>query len=244
MLTTENWRQCLQRGFTLTTSGTTGTPKSVFQTPEKLAAANRVAIEAQGIMPGSRVLTVSRMTHAGGALAQTLPALSIGAQVDIVPFNAYNFLRCVGRYTHTHLAPAHCDLLMRTHSFAQADLTGIFITCGSDRVPFALIEAFVERGATFMCNWGMTEVGPITINTVFDSLDKVHEYHAHAITGANLLGDRFYCDTKIEDGMLYVRGDCCVYKGWFRTGDQVAMNDHGAMYYFGRQNQELNGIRC
>ena len=87
MLTTENWRQCLQRGFTLTTSGTTGTPKSVFQTPEKLAAANRVAIEAQGIMPGSRVLTVSRMTHAGGALAQTLPALSIGAQVDIVPFN-------------------------------------------------------------------------------------------------------------------------------------------------------------
>jgi acyl-CoA synthetase (AMP-forming)/AMP-acid ligase II len=234
MLTIDNWRQYLAQGFTLTSSGTTGPPKTIFQTPEKLAAANRIAIEAQRITSASRVLTVCRMSHAGGALAQTLPALSIGAYVEIVPFNAFGFLRNIVGYTHTHLTPAHCELLMHTRSFAQADLTGLFITCGSDRVSFAVIEAFVACGAVFMCNWGMTEIGPITINTVFDSLNKVAEYRAHAITGASLLGDRFYCETRVEDGVLWVRGDCCVYEDWFCTGDQVVVNEHGALYYLGR----------
>jgi len=238
MLTTENWRQYLEKGFTLTSSGTSGTPKSIFQTPEKLAASNRIAIEAQRITPDSRVLTVCRMTHAGGALAQTLPALSIGAHVDIVPFNAFSFLRNVAGYTHTHLTPAHCELVMQTRSFPEADLAGLFVACGSDRVSFEMIEAFVARGAVFMCNWGMTEIGPITINTVFDSLNKVVEYHAQAIAGASLLGDRFYCETKVEDGVLSVRGDCCVYKNWFCTGDQVVVNEHGAMYYLGRAKKE------
>lgn len=238
MLTTENWRQYLEEGFTLSSSGTSGSPKSIFQTPEKLAAANRIAIEAQGITPDSRVLTVCRMTHAGGALAQTLPALSIGARVDIVPFNAFSFLRNVADYTHTHLTPAHCELVMQTRSFPKADLAGLFVACGSDRVSFEMIEAFVARGAVFMCNWGMTEIGPITINTVFDSLNKVVEYHAHAITGASLLGDRFYCETKVEDGVLSVRGDCCVYKDWFCTGDQVVVNEQDAMYYLGRAKKD------
>ena len=238
MLTTENWQQYLEKGFTLTSSGTSGGPKSIFQTPEKLAAANRIAIEAQRITPDSRVLTVCRMTHAGGALAQTLPALSIGAHVDIVPFNAFSFLRNVAGYTHTHLTPAHCELVMQTRSFPKADLAGLFVACGSDRVSFEMIEAFVARGAVFMCNWGMTEIGPITINTVFDSLNKVVEYRAQAIAGASLLGDRFYCETKVEDGVLSVRGDCCVYKDWFCTGDQVVVNEHGAMYYLGRAKKD------
>lgn len=238
MLTTENWQQYLEKGFTPTSSGTSGAPKSIFQTPEKLAAANRIAIEAQRITPDSRVLTVCRMTHAGGALAQTLPALSIGAHVDIVPFNAFSFLRNVAGYTHTHLTPAHCELVMQTRSFPKADLAGLFVACGSDRVSFEMIEAFVARGAVFMCNWGMTEIGPITINTVFDSLNKVVEYHVQAIAGASLLGDRFYCETKVEDGVLSVRGDCCVYKDWFCTGDQVVVNEHGAMYYLGRAKKD------
>ena len=236
MLTTKNWRQYLEEGFTLTSSGTSGDPKTIFQPPEKLAAAYRIAIEAQRITPASRVLTVCRMTHAGGALAQTLPALSIGAHVDIVPFNAFSFLPNIVGYTHTHLTPAHCELVMQTRSFPKADLAGLFVACGSDRVSFEMIEAFVARGAVFMCNWGMTEIGPITINTVFDSLEKVMEYHAQAITGASLLGDRFYCETKVEDGVLYVRGDCCVYKDWLCTGDQVVVNEHDSMYYLGRAN--------
>lgn len=234
MLNANNWNTGLATGFELQSSGTTGEPKNIFQTPEKLRAANKVALEAQNITAQSRVLTLCRMSHAGGLLAQTLPAWSIGAHVEIKSFNAFTFGRDIRGFTHTHLTPAHCDLLMKTKNFSSLELSGVFVACGSDNVSFEIIEAFVERGATFMCNWGMTEIGPITINTIFDSLNKVKIYREQALSHGTLMGDRFYCEYKIQNGELWVRGDVCVYEGWFNTHDRVAMNEQGAMYHLGR----------
>ena len=71
-----NWQAALVNGFELQSSGTTGEPKRIFQTPAKLQAANKAAVDAQNITAQSRVSTVCRMKHAGGLLAQTLPAWS------------------------------------------------------------------------------------------------------------------------------------------------------------------------
>lgn len=234
MFDEENWEAALANGFELQSSGTTGKPKRIFQTPEKLLAANRVAVDAQNITAQSRVLTVCRMSHAGGLLAQTLPAWSIQAHVEIMPFNAFSFGRDIHGYTHTHLTPMHCRLLMQTKNFRTLDLAGVFVACGSDNVSFEIIEAFVERGAVFMCNWGMTEIGPVAINTVFDTPDKVEQYREQAPADGTLLGDRYFCEYKIVDNELWVRGDACVYKDWFNTHDLVALNEQGALYHLGR----------
>jgi acyl-CoA synthetase (AMP-forming)/AMP-acid ligase II len=201
-----------------------------------LLAANKVAAAAQNITKQSRILTVCRMTHAGGLLAQTLPGLSVYAHVEIKPFNAFTFARDIDGYTHTHLTPMHCKLLMQTKSFSSLDLDGVFVTCGSDNVTFDTIEAFVERGAIFMCNWGMTEIGPVTINTIFDTLEKVKQYREQALADGTLLGDRFFCEYKIIDDELWVRGDVCVYEDWFNTHDLVALNEQGAMFHLGRRH--------
>ena len=174
------------------------------------------------------------MHHAGGVLAQTLPALSIGAHVSIRSFNAYRFWRDIKSFTHTHLTPAQCDALIKTRTFSVANLEGLFITCGSDCVSFDIIESFVARGASFMCNWGMTEIGPITINTVFNSIEQVEQYRQNAITSGYLMGDRYYCDYKIKGDTLYVKGSLCVYDGWFNTQDRIKLNTLDAMYYMGR----------
>ena len=234
MLNLDNWQTALSTGFELQSSGTTGKPKIIFQPVEKLHAANKIALAAQQITAHSRVLTVCRMSHAGGLLAQTLPAWSIGAHVDIKPFNAFSFGRDIKGFTHTHLTPAHCTLLMQTKNFNALDLSGVLVACGSDNVSFAMIEAFVARGARFMCNWGMTEIGPITINTVFTTLDQVAAYREQAVSGGSLLGDRVYCEVKIIADELWVRGDCCVYPDWFNTRDRVAINASGALYHLGR----------
>ena len=231
------WKRWLEQGFELCSSGTTGEAKILFQPPDKLAAANAVALEAQQITQHSRILTVCSMNHAGGVLAQTLPALSIGADVNIQPFNAYRFWQDIQAYTHTHLTPAHCQMLMNTHSFTEIDLSGLFITCGSHNVSFEIITAFVQRGARFMCNWGMTEIGPIAINTVFDSLDKVERYRQQALNTGSLMGDVYYCDYKIENGCLWVKGDICIYPDWFNTQDRVALNNNMAMYHLGRASE-------
>jgi len=235
MFNEDNWQAALANGFELQSSGTTGEPKRIFQTPAKLQAANKAAVDAQNITAQSRVLTVCRMTHAGGLLAQTLPAWSVQAHVEVKPFKAFTFCRDIYGYTHTHLTPMHCKLLMQTKNFRTLDLSGVFVACGSENVTFDIIEAFVERGAVFMCNWGMTEIGPITINTVFDTLDKVKQYREQALADGSLLGDRYYCEYKIIDGELWVRGDVCVYEDWFNTHDLVALNEQGAMYHLGRR---------
>lgn len=229
-----NWQSLLENGFELHSSGTTGNAKAIFQTPRKLIAANKIAIEAQHLTGQSRVLTVCSMDHAGGMLAQTLPALSIGAHVEIKTFNAYRFWNDIVGYTHTHLTPAHCEILINTKTFNTVELSGLSITCGSSEVSFDIIEAFVRRGAIFICNWGMTEIGPITINTTFDSIDKVEQYRSSSIPYASLMGDVFYCDYKIIEDRLFVRSKCCVYDDWFDTNDLVKINNDGAMYYMGR----------
>ena len=218
----------------LKTSGTTGKQKEIHQPAKKLKAANSVARYTQQITESSKVYTVCKMTHAGGALAQTLPAQEIGAKVDIVDFNAYDFVKNVTNYTHTHITPKHAKAIMGTKGFWDLDMSDVWVTCGSDPVTWDIIEAFVGRGATFMTNWGMTEVGPCAINTVFDNIEKVNEYKSDCHNAGTLMGDNIWCDYKIVNDELCVRGDICVYDGWFKTGDWVDIID-GKFYYFGRK---------
>ena len=224
----------LSEGGYLRTSGTTGTPKEIYQPPEKIKAANAAAIDSQQLTKKSRVYTVCKTQHAGGLLAQTLPAYSIGADVVIEDFNAYRWVKEIHKYTHTHLTPNHARAIMKTKGFIELDLTDIWITCGSDPVTWDIITDFVLRGAKFMTNWGMTEVGPCAINASIKHVGDIEKYYPNKINGLTLLGDNFYCDHKIIKDQLYVKGDICVYDDWFATGDKVAKNAVGDYYYVGR----------
>jgi len=225
-----NLTKIISDGCTISTSGTTGTPKEIEQTPTKLKAADAVAIKCQKLTPESKVYTICKTDHAGGLLAQTLPAVRIGAEVTIEPFNAFRFCREIGKYTHTHITPGHAQLIMRTKGFKDLDLTGIWVTCGSDPIDWNIIESFVEHGAIFMANWGMTEIGPCAINHVYRTIEDVHKLKDEN----TILGTNVYCGTKVVDNELYVRGDICVYDGWFATGDLVEEREYG-FYYLGRK---------
>ena len=233
-------QKILSEGITLQTSGTTGFPKQIFQSPEKLRASNISAIDSQQLTYKSTIYTVCKMAHAGGMLAQTVPAMSIGCDVLIEDFSAYRWVKKISRFTHSHLTPKHCRAVMGTKGWQTLDLNGVWITCGSDIVDWYIINAFVRKGATFMTNWGMTEIGPCAINTVFDSIDKVEEYRSKIVHGIDgqisypLLGDRFYCDYRIANGELVVKGDICVYDDWFYTGDLVE-ESKGGLFYRGRK---------
>lgn len=225
-----NLTKILSDGCTINTSGTTGTPKEIIQTPTKLKAADEIAVKCQEITPDSKIYTICKIDHAGGLLAQTLPAFRIGAEVTIEQFNAFRFCREIKKYTHTHITPGHARLIMRTKGFKDLDMTGIWVTCGSDPIDWDIIESFVERGATFMANWGMTEIGPCAINHVFRTIEDVQKLKDEN----TILGTNIYCETKIVDNELHVRGDICVYDDWFGTGDLVE-HKGDVFYYLGRR---------
>jgi acyl-CoA synthetase (AMP-forming)/AMP-acid ligase II len=227
----------LNIGFNLTSSGTTGNPKTIYHTPRRLKAANKAGVDAQELTSKSKVLTVCSLNHAGGTTAQSLPALSVGAEVVIKKFNAFTFYKDINGFTHTHLTPGFCTLLMRNKTWDKLDLTGVWITCGSDSVYPKVIQAFVNKGATFMCNWGMTEVGPCAINRVFRPYENIE------LRNEPYLGNRYYCDWTITYSKeLHVKGDI-VYTpagvrtpGWFRTGDLVNETKYG-LWYNGRKTE-------
>jgi len=227
-----NFDDILNNGTTISSSGTTGDPKKIYRTPDNLRACIKVAIDAQKLTQHSRVLTVTRMTHAGGLLTQTLPAYSIGADFKVQQFNAFRFLKDFNDYTHTFLAPAQMAALMNTKGFQTADLSGKHILGGSDPVTWEMIEAFVSKGAVVQPNWGMSEIGPITINTTFDSLEKVYTYK-NSLHKGTILGDVFYCDWKIVNGLLHVKGPTSINNDWMNTFDEV-LNFNGVLYYRGR----------
>ena len=100
--------------------------------------------------------------------------------------------------------------------------------CGSDRVQSGIIQNFIDRGAIFIVNWGMTEVGPVAINRNFVPGIQVH-------TTETIMGNNTECDTKIVDGELHVKGDICIYDDWFATGD-IVTKENGHFYYMGRKS--------
>jgi acyl-CoA synthetase (AMP-forming)/AMP-acid ligase II len=216
-----NFKKILSNGVTITSSGTTGDPKKIFRSPKNLAASIKIALESQEITKKSSIYTVTRTTHAGGLLLQTLPAYTLGCEIKIETFNPYTFLREFKNFTHTFLAPAQMTALMNTKDFKNADLTGKRILGGSDPVSWDMIEAFVSKGAIVQPNWGMSEIGPCTINSVFKTLEDVELIKKHN-NNETILGNIFWCDWKIENGELFVKSDMCVYEGWFNTRDQVS----------------------
>lgn len=235
-MTKIDYNSWLSNGGVLQSSGTTGTPKQIEQPVHKLVAANRAAIDAQQITRSSRIYTVCKTQHAGGLLAQTLPAYSIGAEVVVEDFNAYRFVREIHKYTHTHLTPDHARAVMGTKGFKDLSLKGVWVTCGSDRVTWDIIRAFVERGATFMANWGMTEIGPVAINATYHNLEEVFYAQERANAGT-ILGNTYYCNYKVENSILHVKGDISVYGNtWYNTRDLVSQNLLGEMFYMGRKN--------
>ena len=219
----ETLKKILTEGCNLQTSGTTGPPKDIWQSVKKLKASNSVARECQLIDTSSRILTVCTLNHAGGLLAQTLPAYEIGAHIEVQPFNAFAWVRQISNYTHSHLTPDMSRAIMKTKSFDKLNLDGITIMCGSDRVSSNIIQNYIDRGCTFIVNWGMTEIGPCAINKIFKP-------GMHINFSETVIGDTTWCETAIEERQLWVKGDICVYDDWFATGDIVEKKND--MFYF------------
>ena len=134
-----------------------------------------------------------------------------------------------------------CEALINTKNFADCDLSGKTVSMGSDRIPWHHVFQFIDRGATVITTWGMSEVGPPAISTEFTTREMVSEYKSRAIPQATILGDRTDCSVRITNDQLYVKGDISIYKDeWFATGDYVAVNSNGEYYYYGRDKASIN----
>jgi acyl-coenzyme A synthetase/AMP-(fatty) acid ligase len=213
-------------GIFLFSSGSTGARKNIW-IPEKMLLANADnAIASQSLTQYDRILTVCSLNHTGGLNAQTVPGLLCGAHSIIETFNAFNFLKLLEKHkiTVSHLVPVMIDALIKVDSTADLSLLRLMVA-GSDCVYPHHISYWTNKGAEFIANYGMTEAGPIIINHKYVPREDL-VMHSQGV----LLGNTYWCESKIVDGELYLKGDAICSDDWIATGDCVEKLEDWTVY--------------
>jgi fatty-acyl-CoA synthase len=237
--------------YLLYTSGTTGLPKAVIQTPA-MAWANAVNYsQAVDLVSTDRSINFLPLFHTGGINLPTLPLFLMGGCSRILrKFDAGGVLDLVGRGEVTSFfgVPAIYQAMALHERFAETDFSAVrSFACGGAPLPEPLIRTFAERGVLVCNGMGMTETGP----TVFLN-DPAHAQSKIGSVGKpQMLAETRIVDAEgatIEgagEGELQIRGpgvtpgyrdnpeataSAFTKDGWLKTGD-VARRDGDGYYY-------------
>ncbi len=233
------------------TSGTTGRPKGAVHTQGHLLANMAIAAQVQAMTARDTVLTVLPLFHVGGLCIQTLPALSVGAQVLLFTrFDPGATLACLRqeRPSLTLQVPATLQAWTGHPDWAGTDLACLrAIWAGSSLLPAPLVEACHARGVP-VCNvYGSTETGPFSI-----ALPREHALDHAGSCGwpapgvdVRLRGPQDQDVAPGEVGEILVRGPnvvsrywpdlpACDAEGFFHSGDLAMQGADGSYTVVGR----------
>lgn len=150
--------------YLLFTSGTTGLPKAVIQTP-RMALANAMNIaQATGMTAGDRTACFLPLFHTAGINLYTLPMYLWGGETIVLPgFEPDDLLALIGagRITKFFGVPTIYQAFLAHPGFAGTDLSAVtHWGCGGAALPEGMIRALAARGARVCAGFGMTETGP------------------------------------------------------------------------------------
>lgn len=221
----------------LYSSGSSGAPRKPIKISEEMILKNSaVAINSQQLNSGDNIFTICSLNHTGGINAQTIPALLSGASVIIKKFNGFSFFRDVIKYkiTKTHLIPAMIDVLIKLDNLQPGFLK--LVVAGSDCIKKEHVDFFLKNDIKFMCNYGLTEAGPIILNHIFNERSELEIFN-YGVP----LGDKFWCDYQILNSELVLRGENVHINDWYYTGDCVHQIDNW-IFYNGRLSHDCKII--
>ena len=159
--------------YLLYTSGTTGKPKAVIQTPG-MAIANYInAQQATGIGPTDGTANFLPLFHTAGINLHALPVFIAGGTSHVLAkFDIDPLLDLIeaGAVSVFFGVPAIYQAISLHARFQRMNLSRVrHWGCGGAPLPESLIHAFLAKGALVCNGMGMTETGP----TVF-LMDPAH----------------------------------------------------------------------
>ena len=150
--------------YLLFTSGTTGLPKAVIQTP-RMALANATNIaQHTGLTARDHAVCFLPLFHTAGINLYTLPVFFWGAHSHILskfqPDDLFTLI-AEGHITQFFAVPAIYQAFRLHPAIDRVDLARVRgYACGGAALPVDLIRFFAQRGALICNGYGMTETGP------------------------------------------------------------------------------------
>lgn len=248
----------------LTTSGSTGEPKSVVLAERQIAwTANQVRISHE-LTPRDRGLTVLPFFHVNAPVVSLCSSLLAGSAVVIAPrFSRTKFWSWVERHqiTWASIVPTIVALLLDTEkpTFLPGSLR--FVRTGSAALPPTNLTAFEQRfGIPVIETYGLSEAASqVVANPLPPRLHKPGS--AGLPTGVSLR----ICEPRTPDkapvlqdvpqgeiGEICIAGPAVIHgyhqhagqeafqAGWFRTGDLGYLDEDGYLFIKGRQREVIN----
>ncbi len=229
------------------TSGTTGRAKGAILTQDALAWNAVNSQHMHDMTANDRILTFLPMFHVGGLNIQTVPALSLGAEIVLMRrFDPGEALAAIAakRPTLSLVVPAVMAALIGHPAWPTADLSSLrLLGAGSSIVPVRLIRAFHARGVPVAQVYGATETGPIAI----------YQKRDDALANEGSTGQpALHCEARLEDGEILIRGPNVATgywrdpeatresfaDGWFRTGD-LGRIDAGGHWWVDERKKDM-----
>jgi cyclohexanecarboxylate-CoA ligase len=241
------------------TSGTTGEPKAVMQTPNTLIGnivpfADRVGLGADDV-----VLMASPMAHQTGFLYGLMMPIILQAtsvlQDAWAPDVAARIIEDEG-VTFTMASTPFLADLAHTPALADHDMGTLhtFLTAGAP-IPRILVQQANENlGAAIISCWGMTENGGVTMTRRDDPPEKAFKTDGAPIGGmeVRVVDEGGATMTAGVEGRLQARGASSFVgylkrpeafdsdaEGWFETGDNASMDADGYIRLSGRHKDVI-----
>ncbi|TYC52140.1 long-chain fatty acid--CoA ligase [Rhodobacterales bacterium] len=241
--------------YLLYTSGTTGQPKAVIQTP-RMAHANMVNYcRPAGLGGAESTINYLPLFHTAGINLVTLPIfLTGGCSTVLRKFDPVAVLDLIGSGEVTCFfgVPAVYQALALAPEIARTDFSAVrSLGCGGAPVPAHLLADFQGRGVTICNGMGMTETGP----TVF-LMDKSHAAEKigsigkpQEMTEVRLVDGTGTVVEGAGEGEMHFRGEnitpgymdneqatagAFTPDGWLKSGDIARRDEDGYFYIVDR----------
>ena len=241
------------------TSGSTGIPKGAVLTHRSILTTTLVQVREFNVLPDDRVLQNKPMSHVGGAINLTLPALAVGAALVFMDhFNPVRALEMVQKEQITILAQVPTMFIMELNvpQFDQYDLSTVRLAIvGGAATPLPVMQQIMQITDSVITGYGMTETGGyITFTRTDDAPDTIAttvgkiapEYEVQIVdemrnpVGLGEVGEvalRGHCLFKEYSENPQATNEVFSADGWFFTGEVGYLDARGYLTLVDRRKE-------